>query len=119
MNIVEFWEETGPNNSYVEEPDFSLLYVRKGKKYLPLPDGTRWVEKVLQLATLDAWTQRAGALRRLLERIENETDAEAIYIENIFDKGLAEALVERYSFIVVDHLSPDEGPFCIVKELDR
>ena len=118
MNLVEFWEGKGPSNSYVDEPEFSLLYIRKGKKYFSLPSGSRWVDKVLQLASVETRKQRDGALRRLIEHIEKETDAEAIYIENIFDKGLAEALVERYGFVLMKHLNPEEGPFCIVKELE-
>jgi len=94
MNLLQFWNEPGLRNTWVTEPGWEGLYVRKGPMYLPLTPGGRWVkvEPLLQLATFTAKRPQTGAFTRLVAMLESHLPLVNLYIENILNPGFALAL---------------------------
>jgi hypothetical protein len=74
-----------PTNSFVQEPGFKLLYVRKNRRFL---NGK--VRKVIDIARVEAEAEGAGTFTRLCERLLAR--GLPVYVECVetdrFEKGL-------------------------------
>ena len=79
-------------NTYVNEPGFRDLYVRKRKRLL---DGEEI--EVLDLAKLEADEPGKGAFQRLFERLRRDYPNLALYVENVDNQRFAKAL-PRFGF---------------------
>jgi hypothetical protein len=111
MNLINFWYVGPDRNSYINEIGFRHLYVRKGPMYID----DKLVPNVLQLASLEAAHPGKGAFTKLVEKIEKELDAQAIFVENVFVGYFAEKL-ERLGFVRID-INVSGYPYCYLKLL--
>lgn len=78
-----------PNNSYVNEPGFRELYVRKGRRLL----GSGWVSPVVDLARIEAEKPGSGAFTRLAARLRRA--GYAVYVESVINSRFAEKLLAK------------------------
>lgn len=105
--VEEFLSPDSPvRNIYLKgEKDFLQLYVRKGPKGIWLAErGLVMFDNVFQIAWVEARHPKAGALRRLIERVDRLSDAQLpIYVENVFNEEAVEGLSKSsMSFMRVD-----------------
>jgi hypothetical protein len=115
MTLLQFWRNPAARSCDVVEPEFSRLYCRKGKRYIPLPgQGWVWVDNLLQIANLTARHPQSGAFTRLLAKADRHLHCN-VWVENVFNPGFAEAL-DRHGFIRVG-LGTEGGSFppCFLK----
>jgi hypothetical protein len=97
-----FLEDPHSRNSYVEEPGFDSLYVRKGPRYL---NGTMY-NRVVDLASMMAFYPGRGAMTALITRLH--VQGENVYVESIFNERLVPKLL-RMGFTQ----RPDAQPPCL------
>jgi len=114
MNLIEFWKQDGLRNAYLDEAEFSHIYVRKGMTSVRFEDGTSKIEVMLHIANVEAASPRTGALGRLLERIDKELKV-PVFIENLTSKDITEGLLAKYGFKLVNNYGYDFC-FCLFRE---
>lgn len=82
-------------NSYIDEPGFKSLYVRKGPRYI---EGQKF-DNVFQIARVEAEKKGEGVFSKLIEKLKNKNLS--IYIESILNPRLPNKL-ENLGFKKVD-----------------
>jgi hypothetical protein len=100
--ILEAKKRSFQNNSYVKEPGFKSLYVRYGRRFL---DG-KWVQDVLDLASIQATRPGRGALTHLIARLRKDYSGMSLYVESIFNPRLPRKL-ETLGFKSIDGIVPN------------
>jgi len=81
-----------PNNSYLEEPGFSSLYVRKGQILVVL-DGTFYrCLNTLTIAAVQAEYPGEGMFTRFVNKLVEK--GLAVFVENVYNKRLQNKLLE-------------------------
>jgi hypothetical protein len=115
--LNEFLKDELLDRSWVQEPGFSALYVRKGRKYIlteyaaKLRRKGEFYENVLQIANCTAERSEEGTFAALIAKLELEWDG-PIFIENILSERFAAGLL-KLGFYPVNR---DSG-FHFVKKL--
>ena len=82
-----------PKSAYVEEPEFSHLYVRYGRKFLL----GAWHDNFLDIANVEAVSPGNGAFSRLLEKVQADWPDTGIYVECVLNARFAAWLL-RWGF---------------------
>lgn len=102
--LNEFLAASGwPNNSYLDEPGFASLYVRKGTLYVVLDAVPYWCSNVLTIASVDAEDPGNGTFTKLVERLVEK--GLAVYVENVHNPRFRRKLEEDLGFIPVSQRS--------------
>jgi hypothetical protein len=94
--LDEFLEDENLHRSYVTEPGFSSLYLRKSIRYI----NSKPYENVLQIANCTAETPGDGAFTALIEKIELKWSG-PIFIEQVLSERFAVGLL-KLGFVPVN-----------------
>lgn len=92
MTFDEFIARKFPNNSYVDFPEFSSLYLRKGKVYVTLDDEFTYIENIITVAAIEAENPGNGAWTRLVEFLTNRNYA--IFVECVHNTRFGNKLLQ-------------------------
>jgi len=96
--LTEFMSEPNARNSYVDEPGFLSLYVRKGRRYV---SGVPY-EPVIDLAYFVAKHPGKGLFGRFVKHLRKDYPEHGLYVESVLNKRLPRRLVELGFAPVVD-----------------
>lgn len=108
MNLEQFLSESPFPIGYVDEPGFSILYVRKSARYILLPNGDQpFVKNLLQLARIEASNPGSGAFTSLIERYRSERP---IFVESVLKERFCKKL-ESLGFIRVNYQEFDTADY--------
>jgi len=117
---------TSMPNAYLDEKEFSHIYVRKGPRAVIFPDGAQTFDVVFQVARVEAKKPGDGALRRIIERVDRFSSSSLpIYVENLFNEDAVQGLLASdLGFELVDvPISPAPCLFraapCKIQESDE
>jgi hypothetical protein len=113
MTLKQFWHNPVLRSSDVTEPGFQRLYVRKGKRFLPINGEYRWIDNLLTIANVVAEQEQKGAFTRLLDGIDQNLKCN-VMVENVHNPGFAAALERDRRFIQVD-INEGGNPPCFLK----
>jgi hypothetical protein len=113
MTLKQFWLNPILKSSDVTEPGFRRLYVRKGKRFLPINGEYRWIDNLLTIANLVAEQEQVGTFTRLLAWVDQNLKCNVL-VENIHNPGFAAALERDQRFIAVD-INQGGNPPCFLK----
>lgn len=86
------WDEMFPSNSYLEEPGFSSLYVRKGQIFVLLDGVPYRCLDTLTIAAVSAEEPGTGTLTRFIERLVEK--GLAVFVENSHNERLRDKLLD-------------------------
>lgn len=107
MNLDDFMQQTRIRNTYVSEPGFLSLYVRRtvpigpmAKRYI----GGKFIENVLDIANIEATKPGQGNWTALVNRIQEKYPDWTIYVENVLNSRFVEKL-DKMGFLVVIPIS--------------
>lgn len=101
MNLDEFIHQDRYRNTYISEPGFLSLYVRKNlKRYIM----GRFVDDVLDIANIEAAYPGQGNFTALINRIQEKYPEYTIYIENVMNSRFVEKL-DKMGFIIITPIS--------------
>jgi hypothetical protein len=90
--LDEFLAWEYPDNSYLEEPGFSSLYVRKGGIFVILDSVFYRCENVLTIASVTAEEPGNGTFTRFIGRLEEK--GLAVFVENSHNERLRDKLLD-------------------------
>jgi len=122
MNLPTLEEFLGNemDRSYIADPNFNSLYLRKGSRYIheQFADKAKLHRDVLQIGNIAAATPGKGAFKRLLEKMENLWGG-PIYVENVMSSQFACGLL-KLGFLPVDSQN-NTNPWdaCFAKHLEK
>jgi len=88
--LDEFLKNPKPyaNNSYVTEPGWKSLYVRRNARYT----NGKFRHLVIDLANIESETPGGGAFRRLVTRLRRDYPKWTIYVESVLGDQFREGL---------------------------
>ena len=90
------------DHSYIDEPGFSSLYLRKSSRYIVCQGEMKWYEAVLQIANCNVNEGREGQgiFTNFVKRVEQLWHG-PVYVEQVLSERFAAGLV-RMGFQPVD-----------------
>lgn len=97
--LDEFLASEYPDNSYLEEPGFSSLYVRKGQIFVILDGVLYRCLDTLTIASVSAEVPGGGTFTRFIEKLVEK--GLAVHVENTHNPRLRQKLLDL-GFIRVD-----------------
>lgn len=85
------------SNSYVTEPGFKTLYVRRGPRYFDI----EWYD-TLDIASIEACHPGQSTFKALITRLRREYPLLTLYVENVqterFEAGLVRMAFRKHPF---------------------
>jgi hypothetical protein len=110
FNIEWFLGQRGVRNVFLDEVEWSHLYLRRG---ILVVFDTDWnsiqLDDSLHLANFEAKEKRSGAFTRLIQRIEQTSPGLPIFVENLTNSGFASKLPEMGFEEVYTHTRDMQG----------
>jgi hypothetical protein len=92
--LNEFLQAPRPLNSYIREPGFTSLYMRKGSRYLRVRGKLEVFPFVIDIANAEVSTRRRGTglFTALVQRLAREWPKTPNYFENVLNPRLVKYL---------------------------
>lgn len=108
MNLDEFLEKAKAEQFYtsraqLEEPGFSTLYVRYGRRYVK----GEIFYNTLDVATVEAAVKGQGTFKKLIARVRENYPYIHLFVENVMPPQLREHLMRTgFEYVGPNELSP-------------